>query len=73
MGDEGMTAADVLNTYDPRVLVRLMRSHSDEKFADRIARAVVAARAVEPFTTSGRLVELVYDAVPAAARWFRWE
>ncbi|MFC3688432.1 16S rRNA (cytosine(1402)-N(4))-methyltransferase RsmH [Aquipuribacter hungaricus] len=68
MGDEGMTAADVLNTYDPRALVRLMRSHSDEKFADRIARAVVAARAVEPFTTSGRLVELVYDAVPAAAR-----
>ncbi len=68
MGDEGMTAADVLNTYDARALVRLMRSHSDEKFADRIAKAVVAARAQEPFTTSGRLVELVYDAVPAAAR-----
>lgn len=68
MGAEGMTAADVLNTYDVRALVRLMRSHSDEKFADRIAKAVVAARAREPFTTSGPLVELVYDAVPAAAR-----
>jgi 16S rRNA (cytosine1402-N4)-methyltransferase len=68
MGEAGMTAADVLNTYDTRALVRLMRSHSDEKFADRIAKAVVAARAQEPFTTSGRLVELVYDAVPAAAR-----
>ncbi len=68
MGAAGMTAADVLNTYDARSLVRLMRSHSDEKFADRIARAVVAARADAPFTTSGRLVELVYDAVPAAAR-----
>ena len=68
MGVGGMTAADVLNTYDVRALVRLMRSHSDEKFADRIAKAVVAARAREPFTTSGPLVELVYDAVPAAAR-----
>ena len=68
MGAEGMTAADVLNTYDVRALVRLMRSHSDEKFAGRIAKAVVAARAREPFTTSGPLVELVYDAVPAAAR-----
>lgn len=68
MGDEGPTAADVLNTYDVRALVRLMRSHSDEKFADRIAKAVVAERAREPFTTSARLVELVYDAVPAAAR-----
>lgn len=68
MGDEGPTAADVLNSYDERALVRMMRSHADEKFADRIARAVVTARAEEPFTTSARLVELVYAAVPAAAR-----
>jgi len=68
MGDSGPTAADVLNTYPERLLVRIMRAHSDEKFADRIARAVVAGREREPFTTSARLVELVYDAVPAAAR-----
>jgi 16S rRNA (cytosine1402-N4)-methyltransferase len=68
MGDEGPTAADVLNTYGERDLVRMMRSYSDEKFADRIARAVVAERAKQPFTTSARLVELVYGAVPAAAR-----
>jgi 16S rRNA (cytosine1402-N4)-methyltransferase len=68
MGDEGPTAADVLNTYGERDLVRMMRANADEKFADRIARAVVAERAREPFTTSARLVELVYEAVPAAAR-----
>ncbi len=68
MGDTGPTAADVLNTYPERTLVRMMRSHADEKFADRIAKAVVAAREQEPFTSSARLVELVYAAVPAAAR-----
>ncbi|WP_380168562.1 16S rRNA (cytosine(1402)-N(4))-methyltransferase RsmH [Jannaschia sp. R86511] len=68
MGDSGPTAADVLNEYPERALVRIMRAHADEKFADRIAKAVVAARAQQPFTTSARLVELVYDAVPAAAR-----
>ncbi len=68
MGDTGPTAADVLNTYPERGLVRIMRSYADEKFAVRIARAVVAARTQEPFTSSARLVELVYDAVPAAAR-----
>ncbi|MFC5382235.1 16S rRNA (cytosine(1402)-N(4))-methyltransferase RsmH [Aquipuribacter nitratireducens] len=68
MGTTGPTAADVLNTYDERRLARMMRTHADERFADRIARAVVAERDREPFTTSGRLVELVYAAVPAAAR-----
>jgi len=48
MGDSGPTAADVLNTYPERLLVRIMRAHSDEKFADRIARAVVAGREREP-------------------------
>ena len=39
-----------------------------ERFAPRIARAVVRERDRDPFTTSGRLVELVRDNVPAAAR-----
>ena len=59
----GPTAADVLNTY-PAVL----RVHGEEKFARRIADAVVAARETEPFTRSARLVELVRDSIPAAAR-----
>ena len=68
MGSEGMTAADVLNTYSAADLTRILREYGEEKFAKRIAERIVAAREREPFTTSGRLVELLYDAIPAPAR-----
>jgi 16S rRNA (cytosine1402-N4)-methyltransferase len=66
--DEGMTAADVLNTYETADLARVLRVYGEEKFAGRIAAAVVAARAEEPFTSSARLVELIRTSIPAAAR-----
>jgi 16S rRNA (cytosine1402-N4)-methyltransferase len=64
----GITAADVLNTYPPGELVRILRDYGEERFAKRIVQAVVAEREREPFDYSGRLVELLYDAVPAATR-----
>jgi 16S rRNA (cytosine1402-N4)-methyltransferase len=64
----GITAAEVLNTYPVGDLVRVLREYGEERFAPRIARAVARERARSPFTTSGRLVELVRDAVPAPAR-----
>ncbi len=64
----GPTAADVLNTYAVGDLARLLRSYGDERFARQIAAAVVRERDREPFTTSGRLVELLYDVIPARAR-----
>jgi 16S rRNA (cytosine1402-N4)-methyltransferase len=66
--EEGPTAADVLNDYPVGELTRILRDYGEEKFASRIARAVVAARETEPFTRSGRLVELLYDVIPAPAR-----
>lgn len=66
-GDE-LTAALVLNTYSAQDLVRILRNYGEEKFAKRIADAVVAQRATEPFTNSARLVELVRDSIPQAAR-----
>ena len=68
MGSEGMTAADVLNTYDAASLTRVLRDYGEERFARKIAAAVVRERAKEPFTTSGRLVELLYAEIPAPAR-----
>ncbi|RCW43280.1 16S rRNA (cytosine1402-N4)-methyltransferase [Halopolyspora algeriensis] len=62
------TAADVLNTYPARDLTRILRDYGEEKFASRIANAIVREREREPFTTSARLVQLLYDAVPAASR-----
>ncbi|CAM05050.1 16S rRNA (cytosine1402-N4)-methyltransferase [Saccharopolyspora erythraea NRRL 2338] len=62
------TAADVLNTYSAGELTRVLREYGEEKFAARIAAAIVRERAKAPFDRSGRLVELLYDAVPAASR-----
>ena len=64
----GPTAADVLNTYPAGRLARVLRVYGEEKFAKRIADRVVAARATEPFTNSARLVDVLREAIPAAAR-----
>jgi len=64
----GLTAADVLNTYSAADLARILRSYGEEKFARQIARAIVREREQSPFTDSARLVELLYDVIPAPAR-----
>lgn len=64
----GRTAADVLNTAPAGELATILRRYGEERFADRIARAIVAERDREPFTMSGRLVEVIANAIPAAAR-----
>jgi 16S rRNA (cytosine1402-N4)-methyltransferase len=64
----GLTAADVLNTYSVEDLTRILRDYGEERFARRIAAAVVRRREQAPFTTSARLVELLYEEIPAPAR-----
>ena len=64
----GQTAAEVLNTYSAAELARVLRTYGEERFARRIADAVVHERAREPFTTSSRLAELVRSSIPAATR-----
>ncbi|WP_432541237.1 16S rRNA (cytosine(1402)-N(4))-methyltransferase RsmH [Kineococcus sp. SYSU DK002] len=64
----GPTAADLLNTLSHGELTRVLRVYGEEKFAPRIASAVLRERAAEPFTNSARLVDLVRANVPAAAR-----
>ncbi|GAB2683304.1 16S rRNA (cytosine(1402)-N(4))-methyltransferase RsmH [Thalassiella azotivora] len=64
----GPTAADVLNEYDVHDLTRVLREYGEERFARRIAEAVVRERRTEPFRTSARLVDLVRACVPAATR-----
>jgi 16S rRNA (cytosine1402-N4)-methyltransferase len=64
----GITAAEVLNTYDAAELERVLREYGEERFARKIAAAVVREREAEPFTTSARLVELLKKVVPAASQ-----
>ena len=65
----GMTAAEVLASYSERDLTRVLRAYGEERFAARIARAIVTAREVRPIERSAELVELVLGNIPAAARW----
>jgi 16S rRNA (cytosine1402-N4)-methyltransferase len=64
----GITAAEVLNTYDAAELERILREYGEERFARRVAAAIVRERQQEPFTTSARLVELLKRAIPAASQ-----
>jgi 16S rRNA (cytosine1402-N4)-methyltransferase len=64
----GITAADIVNTYPAGEIARILRDYGEERFAKRVADRIVEARAVEPFTTTARLSELVRDAIPAATR-----
>lgn len=64
----GITAADVLNTYGHAELARVLRGYGEERFAKQIASAVLREREIEPFTTSGRLVELLRRVIPAASQ-----
>ena len=62
------TAADVVNTYSTKELARILRSYGEERFADRIAQRIVAAREEEPFERSARLVDVIIHAIPMAVR-----
>ena len=68
MGPQDLTAAEILNSYSRDELSRILRTYGEERYADQIARRIVAERDREPLVTSGRLVQLLYDTVPAASR-----
>jgi 16S rRNA (cytosine1402-N4)-methyltransferase len=63
-----LTAADVLNTYPAARLARVLREYGEERFARRIADAVVRERERTPLTSTMRLSEIIRDSIPAPAR-----
>jgi 16S rRNA (cytosine1402-N4)-methyltransferase len=64
----GISAAEVVNSYDGKALARILKEYGEERFAARIADAIVRERAKAPLTSTARLAELVRDAIPAATR-----
>ncbi len=68
MSQEGPSARDLVNTYDVSSLARILREFGEEKFALPIAKRIVRAREAAPIETTGQLVELIREAIPAAAR-----
>ena len=67
-GEDELTAATILNTYSAGELTRVLREYGEERFARRIADSIVRNREIEPFGNSARLVDLVRESIPAAAR-----
>ncbi len=63
-----LTAAEVVNTYSPGDLVRVLREYGEERSATRIVSAIVRRRDIAPLTTTTELAEIVRDAIPAPAK-----
>jgi 16S rRNA (cytosine1402-N4)-methyltransferase len=64
-----LTAADVVNGWDERRLARLLREYGDERYAGRIARAIVRTRAQVPIESTQALVDVIKSAIPAPAQF----
>ena len=63
-----LSAAVVVNEYSEKEIARILREYGEERFASRIARGIVRARAVSPIANSAQLVEIIREAIPAPAR-----
>ncbi|MBQ4618219.1 MAG: 16S rRNA (cytosine(1402)-N(4))-methyltransferase RsmH [Clostridia bacterium] len=68
MSQSGQTAADLCNTLSEEALADIFFRYGEEKFARRIAAAIVRERASSPLETTLQLSELIKASVPAAAR-----
>jgi len=64
----GITAGDIVNTFEPGEIVRILRVYGEEKFATRIVENIVKARAIAPLNSTVALATLVKESIPAATR-----
>jgi 16S rRNA (cytosine1402-N4)-methyltransferase len=64
-----LTAADVVNAWEPRRLSRLLRDYGEERYADRIAKEITRRRRGGALETTFELVDAITAAIPAPARF----
>lgn len=64
MGKTGLTAADILNSFDEDALELILRGFGEEKYSYRIAKEIVRSRELRPFRTTGDLVQAIESVVP---------
>jgi len=64
-----VTAAEIVNTWEPRQLGRLLRDYGEERYADRIAKEIVRRRRTRDLTTTFELVDAITAAIPTPARF----
>lgn len=68
MSQQGTTAADLVNNLSVEQIADILNRYGEEKFAYKIAKAIERERNIAPIETTGRLAEIISNAVPAAAR-----
>ncbi|WP_339256432.1 16S rRNA (cytosine(1402)-N(4))-methyltransferase RsmH [Paenibacillus sp. FSL R5-0713] len=66
--DAMLTAKEIVNEWPEEEIARILYRYGEEKFSRRIARVIVAKRAQSTIETTGELVELIKEGIPAAAR-----
>ena len=68
MSQSGMSAYDLVNSYPEADIARILQDYGEERFARRIARAIVHQREIAPIKTTLALADIIKQAIPAATR-----
>ncbi len=68
MSKEGLSAADIVNTFSEQQLAKILFEYGEEKFSRRIASNIAAKRAEKPIETTLQLADIVRSSVPQKAR-----
>lgn len=69
MGKDARSAADIVNQYSERELEEIIRKYGEERYARRVAKAIVRRRTEKPFRTTVELADAVVSAIPGGGRW----
>lgn len=68
IGSEKLTARDIVNDWAEQDIANVIYAYGGERYARRIARAIIAARIEAPIETTEKLVSVIESAVPALYR-----
>ncbi|MCR4567334.1 MAG: 16S rRNA (cytosine(1402)-N(4))-methyltransferase RsmH [Pseudobutyrivibrio sp.] len=66
--DNPMTAADIVNTYAPEDLVKVLYAYGEEKFSKQIVKNIVKEREKAPILTAGQLNKIIAESIPKKAQ-----
>ncbi len=68
MSQEGLSARDIVNTWEQGEITKILWDYGEERFAPKIAAAIVRARESAEIETTGELAELIRSAIPQKFR-----
>ena len=68
MSQDGMSAADIVNTFDEQQLAKIIFEYGEEKFARSIASNIVSERGKSPIETTLQLADIIRKSIPQKKR-----